>query len=146
MKKLNQIGMLSLHVIVPVIIAVAVVGGIGAYVLTKSHAQVPIADRPATCGSIYRNYVVYASAVGTSSKFVGARDSDSVRNISYMLCKNGYLDVATASSINKSGNGSTTLKSKYAAWQRHLGYSGADADGVPGATSLKKLGLSPNGF
>ncbi|KAB1984187.1 peptidoglycan DD-metalloendopeptidase family protein [Streptomyces triticiradicis] len=28
----------------------------------------------------------------------------------------------------------------YAKWQRHLGFSGAQADGVPGETSLKKLG------
>lgn len=31
-------------------------------------------------------------------------------------------------------------KSAYAAWQRKLGYSGADADGVPGEKSLAELG------
>jgi GH25 family lysozyme M1 (1,4-beta-N-acetylmuramidase) len=31
-------------------------------------------------------------------------------------------------------------KAAYAAWQRHLGYSGTAADGVPGKTSLTKLG------
>ncbi|MEU5974955.1 N-acetylmuramoyl-L-alanine amidase [Streptomyces sp. NPDC047315] len=35
--------------------------------------------------------------------------------------------------------GKATIKA-YAAWQRKLGYKGADADGVPGAASLKKLG------
>jgi peptidoglycan hydrolase-like protein with peptidoglycan-binding domain len=30
-------------------------------------------------------------------------------------------------------------KAAYAAWQRKCGYSGADADGVPGKTSLSKL-------
>jgi hypothetical protein len=35
--------------------------------------------------------------------------------------------------------GSTTV-SAYAAWQRRLGYTGSDADGIPGSTSLKKLG------
>lgn len=143
--KINQFGMLSLHVIVPVVLAVAVVGGVGAYVLTKSHAQVPY-DSNYSCGSLRRNGLVFSSAVGTSSKFVGARDSDSVRNIAYGLCKKGMLDAATARSINNNGNGSTTLKAKYAAWQRSLGYSGSNADGVPGATSLKKLGLTPNGF
>lgn len=34
-KKLNQAGILSLHTIIPVILAVAAIGGIGAYVLTK---------------------------------------------------------------------------------------------------------------
>ncbi|WP_412543929.1 peptidoglycan-binding protein [Longispora sp. K20-0274] len=35
--------------------------------------------------------------------------------------------------------GSSTI-SAYAAWQRHLGYSGIDANGLPGVTSLTKLG------
>lgn len=35
--------------------------------------------------------------------------------------------------------GSTTVAA-YAAWQRHLGYRGADADGVPGLASLRELG------
>ncbi|MFB7500014.1 N-acetylmuramoyl-L-alanine amidase [Streptomyces sp. NPDC056161] len=35
--------------------------------------------------------------------------------------------------------GSTTVTA-YAAWQRRLGYSGSAADGVPGRTSLSKLG------
>lgn len=143
--KINQLGMLSLHVIVPVVLAVVVVGGVGAYVLTKSNAMT-ISSGGGGCGSLYRNGLVFSSAVGTSSKFVGARDSDSVRNIAYGLCKKGKLDGATARSINASGNGSTNLKAKYAAYQRSLGYSGNDADGVPGATSLKKLSLTPNGF
>lgn len=33
-------------------------------------------------------------------------------------------------------------KAAYAAFQRSLGYSGADADGHPGATSLKRLGFT----
>jgi hypothetical protein len=37
-KKLKQVGMLSLHALVPVVIAVVAIGGIGAYVLTKSQA------------------------------------------------------------------------------------------------------------
>jgi GH25 family lysozyme M1 (1,4-beta-N-acetylmuramidase) len=35
--------------------------------------------------------------------------------------------------------GSTTV-SAYAAWQRRLGYSGSAADGIPGRTTLTKLG------
>lgn len=30
----------------------------------------------------------------------------------------------------------------YAAWQRRLGYTGRDADGIPGMTSLKRLGTA----
>jgi hypothetical protein len=40
--------------------------------------------------------------------------------------------------------GSTTVAA-YAAWQRRLGYSGSGADGIPGMTSLKKLGAK-HGF
>jgi hypothetical protein len=36
--------------------------------------------------------------------------------------------------------GLTANQSGYAQWQRKLGYRGDDADGVPGATSLRKLG------
>ena len=35
--------------------------------------------------------------------------------------------------------GTTTVKA-YAAWQRHLGYTGNDANGIPGMTSLARLG------
>lgn len=34
----------------------------------------------------------------------------------------------------------------YAAWQRRLGYSGADADGVPGRVSLRRLGRKTGRF
>lgn len=40
--------------------------------------------------------------------------------------------------------GSLTVTA-YAAWQRHLGYSGADANGIPGSASLNKLGAK-HGF
>lgn len=33
------------------------------------------------------------------------------------------------------------LANAYARWQKHLGYTGADADGTPGKASLQKLGL-----
>lgn len=36
----------------------------------------------------------------------------------------------------------TGTRSKYSAWQRHLGYSGLGANGVPGPTSLTKLGAN----
>ena len=40
--------------------------------------------------------------------------------------------------------GSKTVTA-YSAWQERLAYSGADADGIPGRTSLSKLG-SKHGF
>lgn len=38
------------------------------------------------------------------------------------------------------GHYGTSTIAAYAAWQRSLGYSGLDANGLPGATSLTKLG------
>lgn len=35
----------------------------------------------------------------------------------------------------------TGLQAGYKNWQRHLGYSGSDADGVPGRSSLSRLGF-----
>ncbi|MCZ4511582.1 N-acetylmuramoyl-L-alanine amidase [Streptomyces sp. ActVer] len=45
------------------------------------------------------------------------------------------------------GDGSygSSTRDAYAQWQRRLGYSGSAADGVPGMTSLKKLGAK-HGF
>ena len=42
----------------------------------------------------------------------------------------GYVD----------GSYGTKTISAYGSWQRKLGYTGADADGVPGLVSLRKLG------
>jgi len=38
------------------------------------------------------------------------------------------------------GHYGTTTIAAYAAWQKRLGYSGKDADGIPGKTSLTRLG------
>ncbi len=59
-----------------------------------------------------------------------------VRIVEGALKAEGLLPAAYA------GDGSFGSKTvlAYAAWQRHLGYVGAAADGIPGATSLKKLG------
>jgi hypothetical protein len=43
------------------------------------------------------------------------------------------------------GHFSKEKRRAYAKWQRSLGYSGADASGIPGVTSLRKLG-SRRGF
>jgi hypothetical protein len=64
-----------------------------------------------------------------------------VNLIEAALVKEGLLGKKYA------GDGSfgTTTKDAYAKWQRRLGYSGTAADGIPGMTSLKKLGAK-HGF
>lgn len=58
------------------------------------------------------------------------------------LVKLGYLAKTYA---GDGSFGSTTVKA-YAAWQRRLGYSGSEADGIPGSVSLKKLGTQTGLF
>jgi hypothetical protein len=147
MKKLNQLGMLSLHVIVPVVIAIAAVGGIGAYVLTKSNAQTPVNGSSTSCGTKKRNGQVYASAVGTNAKFKAARDSDSVRNLAYALCKKGKMTPTTAQAVNKSGNWSQKLQDSLDIYRRDvLRLTGSNSQGSPGKISVTSLGLTPVGF
>jgi len=52
------------------------------------------------------------------------------------LVKLGYL----AKTYAGDGSFGSTTVNAYKAWQRRLGYSGDDADGIPGSVSLKKLG------
>jgi hypothetical protein len=58
------------------------------------------------------------------------------------LVKVGYLSRTYA------GDGSfgTTTIAAYSRWQKSLGYTGADANGIPGKTSLTKLGAKTGLF
>jgi hypothetical protein len=42
------------------------------------------------------------------------------------------------------GEAGNSFRTCYAAWQRKLGYTGSDADGIPGMTSLQKLAAKSN--
>ena len=70
-----------------------------------------------------------------SGKGITHSAKDSVLRVERALVAKGYL---RKSSVD--GHfGSTTVKA-FARWQRRLGYSGIDASGLPGKTSLVKLG------
>ena len=58
-----------------------------------------------------------------------------VKTVEAALVDAGYLSKAYSD-----GHFGTATVQAYAKWQRHLGYSGTGADGIPGMTSLKKLG------
>ncbi|MEU2111815.1 N-acetylmuramoyl-L-alanine amidase [Streptomyces sp. NPDC019507] len=79
------------------------------------------------------------------SKLVAAAKSDPPRRgtpVSYYgtktveqaLVREGLLAPSLAD-----GHFGTATRTAYASWQRRCGYSGKDADGIPGAESLKKL-------
>jgi len=57
-----------------------------------------------------------------------------VRPVEQALSKEGLLDSKWID-----GSYGTKTVEAYAAWQRRLGYSGSDADGIPGTVSLSKL-------
>lgn len=60
--------------------------------------------------------------------------NNSVKIVQQSLIKLGYRIPA-----GPTGYWGTQTKAAYAAWQRHLGFHGADADGSPGPTSLNAL-------
>lgn len=59
-----------------------------------------------------------------------------VRLVEQALDKLNYLAPGYASD----GSYGTKTVAAYAAWQKHCGYSGSDADGIPGKASLARLG------
>jgi hypothetical protein len=148
----NQKGVAHLKLIIPVVLVLFAVGAIGGYVY-KNQSKANYSDARASAPyfactdiSLKRNGYVYASAIGTASKFKNAKNSDSIRNIAKKLCEKRILGAISAHKIYYSGNYTSELKSAYAKWQTKLGYKGKDADGVPGKTSLSKLGLKPYGY
>jgi len=66
---------------------------------------------------------------GTPVSYAGARIVEAALAAENLLDEQ-YVD----------GHFGTATKTAYAAWQRRCGYSGADADGIPGRSSLAALG------
>jgi hypothetical protein len=63
-----------------------------------------------------------------------------LRNIdTYMVKRELFVRGYSVGTLNNYF--SLALKSAYAEWQRALGFTGVDADGIPGPTSLSELGL-----
>jgi hypothetical protein len=66
----------------------------------------------------------------------GTTSAADVRPVEAALQREGLLSAKYASD----GSFGSLTRTAYAGWQRRLNYSGADADGIPGKTSLTKLG------
>jgi hypothetical protein len=71
-----------------------------------------------------------------ASFFKTGRKSPIIAAMHKRLVAVGCNHYQSTSNTNVWGSGD---KASYAAWQRHLGYRGADADGIPGKTSWDKL-------
>lgn len=89
----------------------------------------------------FRAQVAKALAQGPSVKTVRlSRLQPGKRNADVKLLKR-RLSAKGIASDDRSNFFGKELKSDYRAWQQRLGYRGKDADGIPGKTSLEKLGF-----
>lgn len=103
--------------------------GLGATALlpTTAHAALPV---------VYMDRVVVQAQIepwtNTNSSLVG---DDSVRLVQAALN-------ATVGGVVVDGHFGDQSRARYAAWQNKLGYTGSAANGIPGPTSLTKLGAN----
>ncbi|MGW1840835.1 N-acetylmuramoyl-L-alanine amidase [Streptomyces sp. NPDC002067] len=80
------------------------------------------------------------------SRLVAAARSDPARSgtpVSYSgtrVVEAALVDAGLLAKRRSDGHFGSATVAAYAAWQRRLGFSGRDADGIPGKTSLARLG------
>lgn len=97
---------------------------------TTTVPALPVAKRPVVDLSKLRSAArSNPAATGTPVTYAG------VRTVEAALVDAGLLEKRYSD-----GHFGTATVAAYAAWQRRLGYRGTDADGIPGKTSLTKLG------
>ena len=91
--------------------------------------------------SVNMELVVVAAMVDPPKSGTGTTPDAAthVKTVEAALAAKGHL-----SSSYVDGHYGTSTISAYSAWQRSLGYSGLDANGLPGPTSLTKLGQDQN--
>lgn len=105
----------------------------------KKLAGVPSAPAPVKRVDL-SNVIAAAKADPKAAQGKGLHESDT-KIVEAALRAEGLLAAAYASD---GAWGTVTVKA-FAAWQKQLGFSGKDADGIPGLTSLTKLGAK-HGF
>ncbi|MFJ9408584.1 CHAP domain-containing protein [Streptomyces sp. NPDC101393] len=101
----------------------------------------PAKPKPAPKPVVDLSNVVAAAKRDPGLRQGGTTHAADVKRVEAALKSEGFLSAAYASD----GSYGTSTLTAYAKWQRKLGYSGTDADGIPGMTSLKKLGAA-HGF
>jgi len=98
-------------------------------------ASVPTPSKPPTKPSVSLAHVVYAAKHDPAA----AQGHTTYRSEVLLVEKALAAEKLLASQYVDGSYGTKTV-SAYTAWQHKLGYSGSDADGIPGKTSLTKLG------
>ncbi|MCP3820054.1 peptidoglycan-binding protein [Streptomyces sp. A3M-1-3] len=109
---------------------IALAKGLGAGSGTTSPAPAPAPAKP----TVDLSRLVAAARTdppksGTPVSYPG------VKVVEQALVKEGLLNASLTD-----GHYGTATKTAYAKWQQRCGYSGADADGIPGRTTLVALG------
>jgi peptidoglycan hydrolase-like protein with peptidoglycan-binding domain len=98
-------------------------------------ASAPTPPKPSTKPSVSLAHVVYAARHDPAAAQGHTSHKSEVLLVERALAAEKLL----ASQWVDGSYGSKTLAA-YAAWQKRLGYTGSDADGIPGKTSLQRLG------
>lgn len=98
----------------------------------------PVVSVPATTVKVSLKALVAAFKADPKRPQGGTTpgSDDDVKAVEWALYKAGLLDKKYA----EDGSAGSLTVEAYAAFQRSLGYSGDDADGIPGEASLKALG------
>ena len=115
--------------------AVAVAGGAASPVQGSSRPEQ--GDGESKSARVNMEHVLKAAQWDPRKPDTGItpRAKESVLRVERALADKGYLSRSYVD-----GHFGTSTVSAYAAWQRHLGYAGLAATGLPGETSLTKLG------
>jgi hypothetical protein len=99
------------------------------------------APKPASVPTVSLANVVAAAKSDPKAAQGKALHAADVKPVEAALKAEGLLSAKYASD----GSFGTTTVTAYAAWQRKLGFTGKDADGIPGKSTLAKLGAK-HGF
>jgi hypothetical protein len=94
------------------------------------------APKPVAKPTVSLANVVAAAKADPKAAQGHALHAADVRPVEAALKAEGLLAAAYAAD----GSFGSLTVTAYAKWQQHLGYTGKDADGIPGKTSLTKLG------
>lgn len=100
----------------------------------------PATPTPAAKPKVSLAHVVYAAKHDPAAAQGHTTHKNEVLLVERALKAEGLL-----SGTYVDGSFGTKTKAAYKAWQKHLGYSGDAADGIPGKSSLTKLG-NAHGF
>lgn len=117
----------------------SVIAGFGRPVYASPKPPVPVPPKPVTPAAPYISFKQVVAAANSPQGHVGTsgtpgRSDDDVKRVQDGLAKLGLI------TFKERGEYGPQTRDGYTKFQRSMGYSGADADGVPGNTSIVELG------